>query len=220
MPGLSEIPPNPTVEQLQQAILERDRLISLLLPLAGVSKAEAEGLAQLLTACLNLPSKSLPTALFPRQSIETDSYKGEVVSGKPHGTGEMKGNSGVYTGEWVNGKKTGQGEYRWNTGATYAGQWSDGKRNGLGVYKAANSVEYRGGYKDDKKDGWGVLKWPNGTVMYAEYRANLLDGVCFELCPDGKTVWLKHYAQDKLDGAWKRFDLVEHSEYEEGVLVE
>lgn len=220
LPPVSPVPPDATPEQLHQAITERDRLITVLLPLAGISNTESANLSEILTACLNLPLSQLPESVFKPQIVGTDVYQGETIMGKPYGTGEMKGSGGCYIGEWINGKKNGQGEYVWNTGAVYTGAWVDSKRCGFGIYKGSNSVEYKGMYKDDKKEGWGVLKWPNGTTMYAEYMNNLLNGVCIEICSDGKTLWIKNYRKDKLHGAWKRFDLIETANYSDGVLVQ
>lgn len=243
-PALTPLSKEPTREELINAVAERDALIkykdSLLalssmaaLPQTSVPSIDFKSLRSeekdhlikvLMKLCHSLPGDKLPQQIFPVSTgeykfLEGGTYTGEMVMGKPHGEGSMRGGKGgVYSGQWREGKKDGLGKFTWQSGAEYNGEWKEGKRSGQGVYKAPTGIEYSGGYLEDKKDGWGMVTMQNGQRQLAMHKDGMMEGMCVEIDPDESTVWLKGYSKDKLHGCWRRLELAEKKNYFQGVL--
>lgn len=78
------------------------------------------------------------------KSFSFGKYKGELLSGNPHGSGTMNFNTGEkYEGEWDNGyfKK---GKFTYLNGDVYEGEWAMFLRNGFGTCLYADGHKYEG----------------------------------------------------------------------------
>ncbi|KAJ9530226.1 hypothetical protein QJQ45_023519 [Haematococcus lacustris] len=119
-------------------------------------------------------------------------YEGEVLAGRPHGSGRylLPKNDGSdhmvvqYEGDWVQvglavrGRavhlvaniRHGEGRYMFANGDMYAGQWVDDRRTGRGIYFSANGDIFVGSFIRDRKEGMGTLYMINRQRKYvAEY---------------------------------------------------
>ena len=90
-------------------------------------------------------------------------YKGEMMSGKPHGKGHTVYKSGnIYEGEYAYGKREGQGVYFFTDGEKYDGQWVQGHQHGFGTFYFASKDKYVGFWNRDYQHGHGVMYYFNG----------------------------------------------------------
>lgn len=99
------------------------------------------------------------TSKFEDQTIKLEdgaTYKGSVLSGKPHGVGQMRFSNGdFYEGSFVRGRRYGQGIMTYRSDKNlkrYDGSWKNNKRHGNGIQ------EYADGTTED-----GI--WNNGQFI-------------------------------------------------------
>ncbi|XP_037552375.1 alsin [Nematolebias whitei] len=91
-------------------------------------------------------------------------YEGHWLTGKPHGSGELKWPDGrIYTGSFKNGLEDGFGELvapnkTLNKNDLYQGYWKEGKMHGLGSYRYASGEVYDGSFQDGVRHGHGMLR--------------------------------------------------------------
>ena len=243
VPTITPLPEDPTIGQLRRAISERDAVIKYKEEIIRVLQAtqqfsqpsfdlealkneqKDEVIKALTKLGLQLQAAKLPSALFPttRSTLKfaDGRFEGDLICGKPHGKGSAWfDNGGKYEGEWVGGKKHGVGIFRWPSGASYQGEWKEGKRHGNGIYLALGGIEYQGHYKDDKKQGLGLVRLPNGNTQLAMHEGGRLEGLCVELSVDHQFAWVKHFKEDKPQGEWRKYELIEERIIEAAECVE
>jgi hypothetical protein len=116
-----------------------------------------------------------------------DSYRGELLNDKPHGSGTMQYANGMtYVGDWVNGTKQGRGVWTNRSGDRYEGEWKNDKADGQGTFTWANGEVYSGSFQDDKMHGHGVHTWADGTRHEGEYENGMYHGYGVFTSPDGR----------------------------------
>ena len=96
-----------------------------------------------------------------------DTYEGEMLDGKPHGTGTYayKEAKASYTGEWVEGKRHGRGTHTLlKTGHAYCGMWENDEKEGYGEQTFDDGSKYCGGYHESMWHGEGKLEFADGGV--------------------------------------------------------
>ena len=80
-----------------------------------------------------------------KEGILHGQYRGEMLSGKPHGKGSVTYSNGdAYDGEYHKGKRQGFGVYSFADGEKYEGQWYNNQQHGKGVYYFQNNNRYDG----------------------------------------------------------------------------
>lgn len=127
-----------------------------------------------------------------KNGIESGTYTGELLNGKPNGQGTFKSNNSeyTYTGEWKNGVPNGQGVAYTNvsngignfppTWGTYRGSFSNGKPHGSGTFQGeVRYDEYNppyedvftfvGTWKNGNRSGVGTETYPNGDILVGPY---------------------------------------------------
>ena len=139
---------------------------------------------------------------------EEGEYIGELVNGKKHGKGTMKGIDGnVYEGEWKEGLMHGKGIYKWSDCITvYEGEFVDGNFNGKGIKKDAEGDVYEGFWKDDLMHGKGKMKFADGNVYEGEWKDNLFNGNGIYKWSDGITVYEGEFKDGNFNGKGFRKD--------------
>ncbi len=138
-------------------------------------------------------------------------YIGEVLSGKPNGTGTITWPSGdkytgqfnngliqgkgkysfsdnaVYEGEFKNGKMHGFGTYTWPNGAYYQGQWEEGQWSGWGKFIDTTGNEAEGNFGQGQLNGLGLITFNDGTILLGQFANGRPNGTCYTQRPDGTT---------------------------------
>ena len=116
------------------------------------------------------------------------SFKGNVRSGIPFGSGIMRYQNGsmVYNGAWdMNGKYSDKGTLRVKSNLanrlhdddTYEGEFRAGKKSGEGAFTGADGSTYRGQWKEDQRHGRCYeSKDTAGNVFEGEYKHNVIHG--------------------------------------------
>jgi len=110
------------------------------------------------------------------------SYVGEWRNGQPNGYGTFNYASGdSYTGDIVNAKRHGTGTYFYADGSYHKGDWKENLPNGYGImHDVIENVQYEGNYINGNRDGEFVIKdfflnkvyyatYDNGTYIDEEY---------------------------------------------------
>ena len=107
---------------------------------------------------------------------DVSSYNGQVLDGKPHGSGiQIHGNGGRYEGRWKEGLKHGKGYWHGTDGHYIDGEWKDDAQHGFGIVR--NGVgRYEGNFTNGKLDGFGIYLWLNGDRYEGEWRDGDLNG--------------------------------------------
>ncbi|MGC1508442.1 MORN repeat-containing protein [Ketobacter sp.] len=118
-----------------------------------------------------LHNKPHGTGVYER--MNGDVYHGEFRNGLLHGMGDYQfANGDLYKGEWDNGFATGYGELFYQNGNHYAGGWRQGKREGEGVLRYRSGSVYEGHWVADKKEGKGLMSYRNGERYIGDYKNN------------------------------------------------
>jgi len=100
-------------------------------------------------------------------------YSGEIVDGRPEGTGVLvNGKGDRFEGEWKDGKLNGHGSVAWTNGDRYEGDWVDGKAEGHGVQVWADGQKYDGAWSNDQPNGQGTVTRRDGS----QYSAIFVNG--------------------------------------------
>lgn len=139
-------------------------------------------------------------------------YKGQFVSNKPHGLGEMSFSEAMtevdalsrgakYVGEWSHGKMHGTGVFWYSDGSVYHGDFENGKRHGIGSFRYITADEYRGSWSEDKRHGRGSYFWiVTGARFDGFFVSALRNGRGDILLSDG-TLTINLYRNDKTCGS-------------------
>jgi len=107
------------------------------------------------------------------------SYTGLLVSGKRHGQGLWKSQTGQYEGQWKADIQHGRGRQTWSDGRVYEGQFENGKFSGTGRmvwHTQKGLLTYEGEYKDDLKQGKGKFVWADGRTYDGEWYRGMRHG--------------------------------------------
>lgn len=74
-----------------------------------------------------------------------------------------------YTGNFLNGKRHGSGTYNWADGSYYTGGFRSGLFHGFGKsYNSSGQLRYDGEHKNDKRTGFGKLYTTGGNFYSIE----------------------------------------------------
>eukprot|EP00747_Dinoflagellata_sp_TGD_P055085 gnl/TRDRNA2_/TRDRNA2_149349_c1_seq2.p1 gnl/TRDRNA2_/TRDRNA2_149349_c1~~gnl/TRDRNA2_/TRDRNA2_149349_c1_seq2.p1 ORF type:complete len:239 (-),score=42.63 gnl/TRDRNA2_/TRDRNA2_149349_c1_seq2:28-744(-) len=117
----------------------------------------------------NVPEGAHQTATYEDGS----SYTGQMVSGKRHGKGIWKSETGQYEGQWRSDQPHGKGRQTWSNGRVYEGEFAYGKFSGFGrmVWQTnGGPMIYEGEYMEDQKHGRGKFLWADGRSYDGEWR--------------------------------------------------
>lgn len=144
-------------------------------------------------------------------------YEGDVVCGKPHGSGMLRLNDGTqytgaffqgvfhgygflvmngskYDGEFKNGKRHGHGHWVQSNGDLYDGNMVEDKYSGYGKYVGANnSFCYEGNWSNNQMSGQGKLRYTDGAVYEGEF-------FCGKRCGNGICTYSNGAVYD---GEWR-----------------
>eukprot|EP00195_Chlamydomonas_chlamydogama_P011884 CAMPEP_0202890548 /NCGR_PEP_ID=MMETSP1392-20130828/910_1 /ASSEMBLY_ACC=CAM_ASM_000868 /TAXON_ID=225041 /ORGANISM="Chlamydomonas chlamydogama, Strain SAG 11-48b" /LENGTH=466 /DNA_ID=CAMNT_0049574137 /DNA_START=156 /DNA_END=1559 /DNA_ORIENTATION=+ len=109
-------------------------------------------------------------------------YEGEVLAGRPHGTGKFfttkDGRSELqYEGDWVQGIREGKGVRYYPNGETYTGDFVANVRHGYGRYVFENGDVYAGEWTDDRRTGQGTFYYTNGDVFIGNFIKDRKEGM-------------------------------------------
>jgi len=97
-------------------------------------------------------------------------YEGQVIKGKPHGSGLLTSTVGdSYEGSFVEGRKSGRGLQKYANGSSYEGDYADNKFQGKGIFKFNNGDIYEGNWDKGLRNGRGVMKYANGNIYEGEF---------------------------------------------------
>jgi hypothetical protein len=129
--------------------------------------AFADPEAYLVARCLarNFPNSA--NGHFTHSYFSQQSYTGDFVAHRCHGTGTRIYYSGdVYTGSFRLGARHGHGFMTYQSGDTYEGEWQSDLKHGQGTYtEKASGNSYAGGWQKDKRFGEGVTMWKQAQEM-------------------------------------------------------
>ncbi|XP_013856612.1 alsin isoform X2 [Austrofundulus limnaeus] len=109
-------------------------------------------------------SRTASYTFYKDGRLKEVTYEGHWLTGKPHGSGELKWPDGrIYTGSFKNGLEDGYGEFvapnkTLNKTDLYQGYWKEGKMHGLGSYRYASGEVYDGSFQDGLRHGHGMLR--------------------------------------------------------------
>eukprot|EP01029_Cantina_marsupialis_P029515 TRINITY_DN781782_c0_g1_i1.p1 TRINITY_DN781782_c0_g1~~TRINITY_DN781782_c0_g1_i1.p1 ORF type:complete len:606 (-),score=119.36 TRINITY_DN781782_c0_g1_i1:105-1922(-) len=117
-------------------------------------------------------------------------YKGDLVHGKPHGTGTWKYEDGtIYEGTWEMGKWRGSGKLTYPNGDVFSGDLVDGKKHGIGEFTfARNGGSYKGQYQHDRPHGNGERVWANGSRFKGSFQNGKTEGQGHYTGEDGSVI--------------------------------
>ena len=93
----------------------------------------------------------------------------------------MCGDPGLYGGEVIAGRPHGSGCILLKNGNSYAGEWRSGNFHGLGCAAMADGGVYAGEFEQGKPEGKGVLEMQDGARYAGEWRAGTKHGLGVEL---------------------------------------
>lgn len=103
-------------------------------------------------------------------ALQGGTYTGQVLNGKPHGTGMWLDHTGnKYFGQWKDGAPNGHGERSWANGDFYKGYVANWKPHGHGTMIWADGLKYEGGFKNGLRHGMGKLIYPDGKIREYEW---------------------------------------------------
>lgn len=133
-------------------------------------------------------------------------YEGELLLGKKHGKGTLRGANFVYVGKWKDDKKHGTGIMTFSNGSVYEGQFKNDFRHGFGTqqYKAGSTSHeslldiklggiYEGEWKRGQKHGLGTFRYANGGLYSGQWLNGKRSGRGILSSADGS----------EYDGEWK-----------------
>lgn len=113
-----------------------------------------------------------------------ESYVGDCRDGVANGKGIATGKDS-YEGEFIAGKQHGSGNYTWAVGHQYVGEWSDGKRNGFGRITWSDGAMYEGEWRNDVREGNGTLHGLSGNRTIERWLAGNRVGDAVTIDKDG-----------------------------------
>lgn len=128
-------------------------------------------------------------------------YRGETLSGQPHGTGKKIFSDGTrYEGNWEYGQYSGQGVLTWaDKISRYEGQFAAGQRSGQGKMTYPNGATYNGAWKNDKRHGHGIFILADGTRYDCEWQDDAAHGQCTQQLSNGN-LYLGHFTAGQRNG--------------------
>ena len=129
------------------------------------------------------PPPAAPSVILGASTVNVtlpcgDTYEGEALNGRWHGTGTYTWamNGGHYTGEWQHSYQQGRGVRTYPFGDVYDGDWKFDHREGRGVCSWANCDRYEGSWLEDIMEGAGSIVYANGDTYTGQFSAGLLSG--------------------------------------------
>ena len=123
----------------------------------------------------------------------TGKYKGEIVNGKPNGSGTYTSPGGFkYVGELKNGKYHGKGTLYHRTGAKYEGEWKDNVKHGQGSHTFSDGLKIVGEFRRNRP--WNAT-WYDKKGHFIKNTVNSIEkrqkGVLFGSKVNRKLEWYK-----------------------------
>lgn len=91
--------------------------------------------------------------------------------------GAFKFNGGEYTGDMLNGKPTGTGVYKFANGNKYEGSVANGKFNGWGQLTLANGLKHEGLFVNNAISGEGTRYLTNGSIISGNFNGDAIVGI-------------------------------------------
>ena len=106
-----------------------------------------------------------------------DTFTGQWLSDRPHGTGTMKDAVGnEYVGAFDCGVKCGQGTMKYANGASYQGTWAHDHPEGSGLMTFASGSIYEGNWEGGRFHQSGTLSIPNKLKYEGAWSYGLREG--------------------------------------------
>lgn len=113
------------------------------------------------------------SASYDRRTVHS-TYTGDLVAGRPHGSGRMEKRSGeVLEGEWRDGLLNGRGVLTEADGTRTEARFVDGRATGEGRQTRTDGSIYAGGFRDGRRDGAATVRLPGGASYASQWRAGV-----------------------------------------------
>ena len=111
------------------------------------------------------------------------SYRGQMLGGNFHGSGELSSARFTYKGEFQKGLFHGQGSLTWSENWHYQGEFKNGVFSGHGVLKLDGMDKFTGEFENGVIHGQGVYEYVTGEKYEGQYFNNVMRG-------EGKFSWV------------------------------
>ena len=134
-------------------------------------------------------------------------YIGELIGGKPHGSGcETFLNEDTYEGQYVNGMRHGKGvQTSPSKGFVCQCRYRFGVKDGICAYRYREGSTAVGVWIDGSEEF--VSRWwhPDGTTVYNSVFFQKLHGHCFDFRPSQESVVVYTYDAGEKQGKGKKY---------------
>ena len=169
-----------------------------------------------------LNTKEAFTSLY---DYDDNLYKGSMLLGKKHGTGEFfyKLEQMIYSGEYKSDLREGRGKLSSIDGSyLYAGDWQDNMMQGNGILNSSKLGRYTGAFYKDYFEGKGNLVDLDNNIYDGMFHKGQKKGKG-ELKLNNGNIYIGEFKNDKYNGKGilkdSKGNIIQEGEFKDGILI-